>query len=81
MLTSQLTPKANVYGRDWISTAAAEYFMFAFINDCLNGNINSLSLLKNYDFYILPVVNPDGKPRTKYLSTSHPALTPSAFVL
>lgn len=72
MLTLLLPPKANLAGRDWISTAAAEYFAFSFVNDYLNGDVDALYLLEKYDFYIFPVVNPDGKLRTSNISTSSP---------
>lgn len=35
--------------------------MFRLINGYLNGDEDARSMLDQYDFYIVPVVNPDGK--------------------
>lgn len=53
--------KANTYGRDWIATAAAEYIMFKLVSGYLNGDADVLKMFDLYDFYFVPVVNPDGE--------------------
>lgn len=63
-LTSLLAQQANLYGREWIATAAAEYIAFALVNDYLNGDKGAISLLRRFQFYFVPVVNPDGESRT-----------------
>ncbi|KAK7736560.1 hypothetical protein SLS53_006992 [Cytospora paraplurivora] len=57
--------QANALGRDWIATAVAEYFMLRLINDYLKGEKNAVKMLDENDFYIVPVVNPDGFAETQ----------------
>ncbi|KAI0017583.1 zinc carboxypeptidase [Xylariomycetidae sp. FL0641] len=49
----------NVHAREWITSMVVEYLTYQII---LNyGNDTTVeSTLNNYDFYILPIVNPDG---------------------
>ena len=44
----------DIHAREWISGAVTTYI----INDLLNGNLQSE--LDSFDFYIIPITNPDG---------------------
>ncbi|KAI0405637.1 hypothetical protein F4802DRAFT_596906 [Xylaria palmicola] len=49
----------NVHAREWISSMTVEYITYQLINNYSNDTAVK-AVLDNYDFYILPVVNPDG---------------------
>lgn len=46
----------GIHAREWISPAVATYI----INDLANNASAHASLLETFDFYILPLINPDG---------------------
>ncbi|KAI1114607.1 hypothetical protein F5Y14DRAFT_165873 [Nemania sp. NC0429] len=49
----------NVHAREWITSMTVEYITYQLINNY--GNDTAVkAVLDNYDFYILPIVNPDG---------------------
>ncbi|KAI1435118.1 hypothetical protein GGR50DRAFT_346101 [Xylaria sp. CBS 124048] len=49
----------NVHAREWITSMTVEYITYQLINNY--GNDTAVkSVLDNYDFHILPLVNPDG---------------------
>ncbi|KAI0011460.1 zinc carboxypeptidase A [Xylariaceae sp. FL0662B] len=49
----------NVHAREWITSMVVEYLIYQLVTGYENDTIVQ-SALDNYDFYILPVVNPDG---------------------
>ncbi|KAM0334551.1 hypothetical protein ACHAQA_001581 [Verticillium albo-atrum] len=51
---------ATTHAREWITTMTVEYFLYRLISGFLNKDAEVTALLNTYDFYILPVVNPDG---------------------
>lgn len=50
----------TVHAREWITTMTVEYLAYNIINGYRNNNATYRALLDEFDFYILPVVNPDG---------------------
>ncbi|KAI1394874.1 hypothetical protein F4819DRAFT_480242 [Hypoxylon fuscum] len=49
----------NVHAREWISSKVVEYITYQLVANY--GNDTTVKgFLDNYDFYILPIVNPDG---------------------
>ncbi|GAW22744.1 hypothetical protein ANO14919_122870 [Xylariales sp. No.14919] len=50
----------NVHAREWISSITVEYITYQLINNYSNDTVIK-AVLDNYDFYILPIVNPDGR--------------------
>jgi len=47
----------NIHAREWISSATATWI----INELLtSSNAEVRNIAENYDWYILPVINPDG---------------------
>ncbi|KAI8955753.1 hypothetical protein F4801DRAFT_174243 [Xylaria longipes] len=50
----------TVHAREWISTAVAEYLTYKLVTGYNAGDNDTQSVLDKYDFYIIPVVNPDG---------------------
>ncbi|EME41753.1 hypothetical protein DOTSEDRAFT_90517 [Dothistroma septosporum NZE10] len=50
----------TVHARKWISTMSVEYLTYSIINGHKNNIATYRDLLDKFDFYILPVVNPDG---------------------
>ncbi|EPS41112.1 hypothetical protein H072_4949 [Dactylellina haptotyla CBS 200.50] len=50
----------TVHAREWISTMTVEYLTYGLITGYNSNNTQVHSILDNYDFYIIPVVNPDG---------------------
>ncbi|KAI0417030.1 hypothetical protein F5X98DRAFT_341960 [Xylaria grammica] len=50
----------NVHAREWISSITVEYITYQLINNYSNDTAIK-AVLDNYDFYILPIVNPDGR--------------------
>lgn len=57
----------------------AEYFIFRFMNDYLNGEERAVKMLEDNDFYIVPVANPDGEfaTMTRELSNIQPLVANS----
>ncbi|KAL8802515.1 MAG: hypothetical protein Q9182_003755 [Xanthomendoza sp. 2 TL-2023] len=49
----------TVHAREWITTMVTEYFAYSFLSG-FTSNADIQSLLNKYDYYIFPVVNPDG---------------------
>ncbi|KAL8801450.1 MAG: hypothetical protein Q9200_006947 [Gallowayella weberi] len=49
----------TVHAREWITTMVTEYFAYSFLSGFAS-NADIQSLLNKYDYYIFPVVNPDG---------------------
>ncbi|KAL9035342.1 MAG: hypothetical protein Q9180_004914, partial [Flavoplaca navasiana] len=49
----------TVHAREWITTMVTEYFAYSFLSS-LASNTSVRNLLNKYDYYIFPVVNPDG---------------------
>ncbi|KAL8715441.1 MAG: hypothetical protein Q9220_000775 [cf. Caloplaca sp. 1 TL-2023] len=49
----------TVHAREWITTMVTEYFAYSFLSGFAS-NAAIQTLLNKYDFYIFPVVNPDG---------------------
>lgn len=49
----------TVHAREWITTMTAEYVAYSLLNNYANST-EVKSYVDKYDFYIFPVVNPDG---------------------
>ncbi|KAL8834691.1 MAG: hypothetical protein Q9170_003635 [Blastenia crenularia] len=49
----------TVHAREWITTMVTEYFAYSFLSGYAS-NADIRNLLNRYDFYLFPVVNPDG---------------------
>ncbi|KAI0836547.1 hypothetical protein F5Y06DRAFT_298601 [Hypoxylon sp. FL0890] len=49
----------NVYAREWITSMVVEYLLYRLVTGYDN-NTTVQAILDNYDFYLLPIVNPDG---------------------
>ncbi|KAL8788338.1 MAG: hypothetical protein Q9213_001735 [Squamulea squamosa] len=49
----------TVHAREWITTMVTEYFAYSFLSGFAS-NADVRTLLNKYDYYIFPVVNPDG---------------------
>ncbi|KAI0199895.1 hypothetical protein F4808DRAFT_194977 [Astrocystis sublimbata] len=49
----------NVHAREWVTSMTVEYITYQLINN-YNNDTAVKAVLDNYDFYILPIVNPDG---------------------
>ncbi|KAL8852109.1 MAG: hypothetical protein Q9221_003039 [Calogaya cf. arnoldii] len=49
----------TVHAREWITTMVTEYFAYSFLSSFASKS-NVRTLLNKYDYYIFPVVNPDG---------------------
>ncbi|KAI1134265.1 hypothetical protein F5Y05DRAFT_422838 [Hypoxylon sp. FL0543] len=50
----------NVHAREWITSPVIEYITLQLITGYTDGNNLTRSFLDRYDFYIVPIVNPDG---------------------
>ncbi|KAI3396077.1 hypothetical protein diail_494 [Diaporthe ilicicola] len=50
----------TVHAREWITTLVVEYLTLQLINGYEAGNNDTRTVLDTFDFYIVPVVNPDG---------------------
>jgi hypothetical protein len=50
----------GIHAREWISTATVLYTMARLINGTLARDNDVRKLIDTYDFYFMPVVNPDG---------------------
>ena len=56
---TSLTPGSTVHAREWVTTMTVEYLAYQLIAG-YGKNKNVTSFVDNYDFYLIPVVNPDG---------------------
>ncbi|KEY74062.1 hypothetical protein S7711_02652 [Stachybotrys chartarum IBT 7711] len=52
--------QANVHAREWITGMTVEYMTYQLIQGYQRGDAIPRSTLNRYDFYVLPIVNPDG---------------------
>jgi murein tripeptide amidase MpaA len=50
----------GIHAREWISTSTVLYSMARLINGTLARDDDVRKLIDTYDFYFMPVVNPDG---------------------
>ncbi|KAI3323651.1 hypothetical protein HD806DRAFT_543878 [Xylariaceae sp. AK1471] len=50
----------TVHAREWISASTTEYLTYKLVTEYNAGDNETRSVLDKYDFYIIPVVNPDG---------------------
>ncbi|KAI0593144.1 zinc carboxypeptidase [Biscogniauxia sp. FL1348] len=50
----------TVHAREWITAKVVEYLTLQLITGYNNGDNETQTILDKYDFYIFPVVNPDG---------------------
>ncbi|KAI2610242.1 uncharacterized protein GGS25DRAFT_531153 [Hypoxylon fragiforme] len=50
----------NVHAREWITSPVIEYITLQLVTGYLGSDDLVRSFLDNYDFYIIPIVNPDG---------------------
>ncbi|KAJ3580049.1 hypothetical protein NPX13_g524 [Xylaria arbuscula] len=50
----------TVHAREWISTAVTEYLTYKLVTGYSAGDEDVRAVLDKYDFYIIPIVNPDG---------------------
>ena len=46
----------GIHAREWISPATVAYIM----SELLNNADNHANILNEYDFYVMPIINPDG---------------------
>ncbi|KAK6501863.1 hypothetical protein TWF481_009682 [Arthrobotrys musiformis] len=51
---------STAHAREWITTMVVEYLIFGLITGYNSKNDQVRSILDKYDFFIIPVVNPDG---------------------
>ncbi|MCJ1240681.1 hypothetical protein MMC14_008685 [Varicellaria rhodocarpa] len=49
----------TVHAREWITTMVTEYFAFNLLSNFAS-NTEIMGFVNKYDFYIFPIVNPDG---------------------
>ncbi|KAK1633471.1 zinc carboxypeptidase [Colletotrichum phormii] len=50
----------TVHAREWVTTMVVEYLTYQLIDGYQKNDAAVKALLDKYDFYILPIVNPDG---------------------
>ncbi|KAI1654904.1 zinc carboxypeptidase A [Daldinia decipiens] len=50
----------NVHAREWITSIVVEYLLYQIVTGYNKKDTAIQAALDNYDFYVLPVVNPDG---------------------
>ncbi|KAM0560023.1 hypothetical protein ACHAPJ_003981 [Fusarium lateritium] len=50
----------NVHAREWITAMTVEYMTYKIIQGYKNNDVLIRDTLDSYDFYIMPIVNPDG---------------------
>ncbi|KAI1644635.1 uncharacterized protein F4817DRAFT_346318 [Daldinia loculata] len=50
----------NVHAREWITSPVVEYITLQLVSGYNDGDNLTRSFLDKYDFYIVPIVNPDG---------------------
>jgi murein tripeptide amidase MpaA len=58
----------TVHAREWISAPVVEYLTLQLIQGYKSGDNVTQAFLSNYDFFILPFVNPDGTSRSSHKS-------------
>lgn len=58
-LETSLTYRSTVHAREWVTTMTVEYLAYQLIAG-YGKDSNVTSFVDNYDFYLIPVVNPDG---------------------
>ena len=58
---TSLTYRSTVHAREWVTTMTVEYLAYQLIAG-YGKDSNVTSFVDNYDFYLIPVVNPDGSP-------------------
>lgn len=51
---------SNVHAREWITSMTVEYVTYSMIKGYQANDATFTSILNEYDFYIMPFVNPDG---------------------
>jgi len=51
---------SGIHAREWIGPAFTTYFIQQLVDGYSSNNADIKPLLEKFDFYILPVVNPDG---------------------
>jgi murein tripeptide amidase MpaA len=51
-----------VHAREWITAPVIEYIAKQLVDGYKAGDNATQAVLDNYDFYMFPFVNPDGKP-------------------
>ncbi|KAL2754205.1 hypothetical protein ACRALDRAFT_1081335 [Sodiomyces alcalophilus JCM 7366] len=47
-------------GREWAVAPTVEYLLYQLVDGYKKGNGTAVRAIDNYDFYIMPIVNPDG---------------------
>lgn len=52
----------TVHAREWITAPVIEYIAKQLVDGYKAGDNDTQAVLDNYDFYMFPFVNPDGKP-------------------
>lgn len=50
----------TVHAREWITTMTVEYLTYQLVTG-YGMDLNATAMLDTYDFYIFPIVNPDGE--------------------
>ncbi|KAL8349390.1 hypothetical protein RB598_004984 [Gaeumannomyces tritici] len=50
----------TVHAREWITAPTVEYLAYKLVDGYLKRSCTSKRAIDNFDFYIMPVVNPDG---------------------
>lgn len=50
----------GIHAREWVSVSTCVYFINQMIVDYRGGKESVQNLLNNYEFHIMPIVNPDG---------------------
>ena len=50
----------GMHAREWAATSTTLYIIEHLLSDYASGDSTAQFLLKKYDFFIVPVVNPDG---------------------
>ena len=59
----------TVHAREWITTMTTEYFAWQLLTKYA-GNATVKALVDKFDYYIIPVVNPDGIALPSHLLSS-----------
>ena len=54
--------EANIHAREWVTSAAVTWMLNALLT---SSNAEIRNIAENYDWYIFPVINPDGFVYTK----------------